>query len=117
MKTTAPKSNSESIIPAVHLEFIQNELENPEATSIAQVEDYHRALFLHHHAVEWEKYRQQARTHEDCLTFLKSQSKSTDAGLSSRTKFVPSAVDGQADTKPSAPWTALDLLMFAVRSL
>src|SRR5262245_59625902 len=87
MKTSAPKSNAESIIPAVHLEFIQNELENPEATSLEQVEDYHRALFLHHHAVEWEKYRQQAKTHEDCLAYLEGQLKSTDAVLGSRTKL------------------------------
>src|SRR5882672_1217848 len=117
MKTTAPKSNAESIIPAVHFEFIQNELENPEVTSIAQVEDYHRALFLHHHAVEWEKYRQQAKTHEDCLTYLEGQLKSTDAVLSSRTKLVPVSVDGQDDTKPTAPWNAWDLLMFACCSL
>jgi len=117
MKTTAPKSNVESIVPAVHLEFIQNELENPEATSLEQVEDYHRAIFLHHHAVEWEKYRQQAKTHEDCVAFLEGQLKSTDAGLGSRTKFVPVAVDGQDDTKPTSPWNAWDLLMFAVCSL
>src|SRR6185436_20960283 len=70
MKTTAPKSNAGSIVPAVHLEFIQNELENPDASSSEQVEQYHRALFLHHHAVEWEKYRQQAKTYEDRLAFL-----------------------------------------------
>ena len=117
MKTTAPKSHAESIIPAVHLEFIQNELENPEATNLEQVEDYHRALFLHHHAVEWEKYRQQARTHEDRLAFLEGQLKSTDAVLSSRTKLVPVAVNGEEDTKPTSPWNAWDLLMFTICSL
>ena len=119
MKTTAPNSNanSTSIVPAVHLEFIQNELENPEATSIEQVEDYHRALFLHHHAVEWEKYRQQARTHEDCLAYLEGQLKSTDSVLSSRSKLVPVAVDGEDDTKPTSPWNAWDLLMFVLCSL
>jgi len=117
MKTIAPKSNVESIIPAVHLEFIQNELENPEVTSLEQVEDYHRALFLHHHAVEWEKYRQQAKTHEDCLAFLEGQLKATDAVLSTRTKLVPVTVDGQDDTRPTSPWNAWDLLMFAVCSL
>jgi len=117
MKSTAPKSNAESIIPAVHLEFIQNELENPEATTLEQVEDYHRALFLHHHAVEWEKYRQQAKTHEDYLAYLEGQLKSTNAILSSRTKLIPVAVDGQDDIKPTAPWNAWDLLMFAICSL
>jgi hypothetical protein len=113
MKTTAPKSNAEGIVPAVHLEFIQNQLENPDAASIEQVEHYHRALFLHHHAVELEKYRQLAKTHEDRITFLEGQLKDTDAGLSTRTKLVPVSVDGQEDIYPTSPWNAWDVLMFA----
>ena len=114
MKTTAPKSNTESIVPAVHLEFIQNQLENPNASGIEQVEHYHRALFLHHHAVEWEKYRQQAKTHEGRIAFLEGQLNITDLGLSARTKLVPVTVDGQEDIKPTSPWNAWDVLMFAV---
>ena len=117
MKTTASKSNAEGIVPAVHLEFIQNQLENPNASGIEQVEHYHRALFLHHHAVEWEKYRQQARTHEDRIVFLEDQLKTTDLGLSARTKLVPVTVDGQEDIKPTCPWNAWDLLMFVVGCL
>jgi hypothetical protein len=114
MKTPAPKSNAESIVPPVHLEFIQNQLENPNATGVEQVEHYHRALFLHHHAVEWEKYRQQAKTHGDRLTFLEGQLNNTDLGLSARTKLVPVTVDGQEDIKPTSPWNGWDVLMFAV---
>jgi len=117
MKTTEPKSNAASIIPAVHLEFIQNGLEDPENTSLEQVEDYHRALFLHHHAVEWEKYRQQAKTHEDRVAFLEGQLKSTDAVLNSRSKLVPVTVNGEEDTKPTSPWNAWDLLMFVICSV
>jgi hypothetical protein len=86
-------------------------------SGIEQVEHYHRALFLHHHAVEWEKYRQQARTHEDLIAFLEDQLKATDLGISSRTKLVPVTVDGQEDTKPTSPWNAWDLLMFVICSL
>src|SRR6266699_5514980 len=114
MKTTTPKSSPESIVPAVHLEFIQNHLQNPTASGLESVEQYHRSLFLHHHAVEWEKYRQQARIHEDRIAFLEDQLKTTDLGLSARTKLVPVTVDGQEDTKPTSPWNAWDLLMFAV---
>src|SRR3989441_4370431 len=83
MKTTTPKSSPESIVPAVHLEFIQNHLQNPTASGLESVEQYHRSLFLHHHAVEWEKYRQQARIHEDRIAFLEDQLKNTDLGLRS----------------------------------
>src|SRR5258707_8854548 len=109
MNATASKSNAESIIPAVHLEFIQNQLENPMASGPEEVEQYHRALFLHHHAVEWEKYRQQARTHEERLIFLESQLKRTDLELSARSKLVPVTVDGVEDTKPNSPWNAWDV--------
>jgi hypothetical protein len=119
MNAMAAKSNAnaDSIIPAVHLEFIQNHLESPTATGPEEVESYHRALFLHHHALEWEKYRQLAKTHEDQLSFLQGQLKNTDLGLSARTRLVPVTVDGEEDTKPTAPWNTWDLLMFAACAL
>jgi hypothetical protein len=114
VSTTA--STSENIVPAVHLEFIQNHLENP-ASGPEEIEQYHRALFLHHHAVEWERHRQTARTHEDRLAFLEGQLKNTDAGLSERKRLVPVTIDGQEDTRPSSPWNAWDAGMFAACSL
>ena len=117
MKTTTPKSSPESIVPAVHLEFIQNHVQNPAASGLQSVEQYHRSLFLHHHAVEWEKYRQQARIHEDRIAFLEDQLKNTDLGLSARTKLVPVTVDGQEDLRPSPPWNTWDVLMFAAGCL
>jgi hypothetical protein len=117
MKTSTQKSSPESIVPAVHLEFIQNHLQNPAASGLGSVEQYHRSLFLHHHAVEWEKYRQQARVHEDRIAFLEDQLKNTDLGLSARTRLVPVTVDGQEDTKPSCPWNSWDFLMFAAGCL
>src|SRR6266498_1639291 len=117
MKTPTPKSSPKSIEPAVHLEFIQNHLQNPTASGPESIEQYHRSLFLHHHAVEWETYRQQARIHEDRIAFLEDQLKNTDLGLSARTRLVPVTVDGQEDTKPSCPWNTWDVLMFAAGCL
>jgi hypothetical protein len=114
MKTAVP--NSEGIVPAVHLEFIQNHLENPDG-SAQEIEQYHRNLFLHHHAVEWEKHRQVARTHEEKLSFLQEHLKRVDAGLAQRTRLVPVTVNGEEDVKPCAPWNAWDLLMFGVSCL
>lgn len=116
MKTSLSKSNGEGIVPAVHLEFIQNQLENPNGSAPEEVEQYHRALFLHHHAVEWEKYRQIAKTHEAQLQFLEGQLRETDLKLGERTKLVPVTVDGQEDLKPTSPWNAWDLLMFVACS-
>src|SRR6266478_4557140 len=112
----APASNGQSIVPAVHLEFIQNHLENP-GSAPEEIEHYHRALFLHQHAVEWEKHRQVAKTHEEKLSFLQAQLKKVDSGIAERNKLVPVTVNGEEDVKPSAPWNAWDLLMFAASSL
>ena len=117
MKNAATKSNADGIIPAVHLEFIQNQLENPNGSGSEEIELYHRALFLHHHAIEWEKHRQVARTHEDKVAFLEGQLKKADLRLNERSKLVPVMVDGQEDTKPSSPWNAWDVIMFVACSL
>ena len=114
MKESA--TNGQSIVPAVHLEFIQNHLENP-GSAPEEIEHYHRALFLHQHAVEWEKHRQVAKTHEENLSFLQEQLKKVDSGIAERNKLVPVTVNGEADVKPSAPWNAWDLLMFAASGL
>ncbi len=117
MSVTTSKSDPGSITPAVHLEFIQNQLENPNGSAPAEIEAYHRALFLHHHAVDWEKCRQQARTHEERLAFLESRLKDTHIRLSERTSLVPVTVDGQEDTYPTAPWNNWDRAMFVACAL
>jgi len=117
MNATTPKSNPEAITPAVHLEFIQNQLENTVSSAPEEIEHYHRALFLHQHAVEWEKFRQRAKTHQDRLGFLEGRLKNTELELSDRTKFVPVTVDGREDTRPSSPWNGWDLAMFVVCSV
>jgi hypothetical protein len=110
MKATLKKE--EAIVPAVHLEFIQNQLENPNATGTQEIEEYHRALFLHHHAVEWEKHRQRAKVCEDKLAFLDEQLRKTDAELAQRNRLVTATGEGQEQNKPALPWNGWDLLMF-----
>src|SRR4029077_15828314 len=96
---TAAKT-SEPITPPVHLEFIQNQLENG-GSSVEEIEKYHRALFLHHHAIEWEKHRQEVKTHEDRLCFLEGQLREARLGMSERPKLVPVTVDGEEDIRPT----------------
>src|ERR1041385_5817717 len=112
MNATATKLNAEGIVPAVHLEFIQNQLENATDSGPQEIEQYHRSLFLHHHAVEWETHRQETKIHEERLSFLEGQLKNTDASLSERKSLVAVTIDGKEDTKPTSPWNAWDMLMF-----
>jgi hypothetical protein len=117
MRTAESKGQGEGgITPPVHLEFIQNQLENPgESTAVVvEIEQYHRALFLHHHAVEWEQARQRERTHAERLAFLEGRLKETELRLSERPGLVPVLVDGREDTTPSPPWNAWEFFMFAI---
>src|SRR5437899_9857701 len=117
MSATALKSNSDNITPAVHLEFIQNQLTNAESSGSQEIEQYHRALFLHHHAIEWETFRQEAKTHEDRLAFLDGRLRETQLNLGERTKLVPVVVDGLEDTQPTSPWNMWDVAMFVAATL
>ncbi len=110
MNTKAPISDS--ISPAVHLEFIQNQLENADDSAAEEIEQYHRALFLHHHSVQWEKHRQEARIYQDRVAFLESRLKETELELHGRKKLVPANLDDQEDTRPTSPWNAWDVAMF-----
>src|SRR5271155_5630225 len=119
MSASSSKAAEVEISPPVHLEFIQNQLDNPDASAVAanEIEHYHRALFLHHHAVEWEQARQKARTHAERLVFLEGRLKETEMRLSERPRLVPAIVDGHEDTAPNCPWNIWELFMFGVCSL
>ena len=110
---SSTSKSTEAIMPAVHLEFIQNQLENGNASS-QEIDEYHRALFLHHHAIDFEKHRQEAKIHEDRLCFLEGRLKEARLGLSERPKLVPVTVDGQEDSQPTSPWNGWDRFMFIV---
>ena len=60
MNALAPKPAAEAG-PAVHLEFIQNQAGLPENDGLEAVDAYHRAVFMHHHARDFERFQQQAR--------------------------------------------------------
>lgn len=103
---------SRPITPAVHLEYIQNQAGLTEAPSAEEVGEYHRAIFLHHHAQEMEQLRHEAVSHEERLGFLHSRWKELQARLRATEKYVPTEHDGQPDLKPAAPWNAWDRAMF-----
>ena len=117
MSASEAKPTAGNITPAVHLEFIQNHVESATAAGPEEIEQYHRALFLHHHALEWEKHRQQAKMHEDRLAFLEGRLRGAELELSQRPQLVPVTVDGQEDSKPTSPWNAWDTAMLVVCSL
>ena len=104
---------SQAIAPAVHLEFIQNQAGLSDGNGLDEIEAYHRALFLHHHASEVERFQQQERLHEARLDHLEARLKDAHARLAGLEKRIPATLDGEPDVKPSAPWNGWDRVMFA----
>lgn len=117
MSRAPNKDTGATITPAVHLEFIQNQTGLPEDAGIKEVEDYHRALFLHHHAQELERFQQQARTHEERLEHLDARLKGTHAKLGGMEQLIPVDLEGEPDIKPTLPWNRWDRAMFVVAAL
>jgi hypothetical protein len=117
MSLLVKKNSPETITPAVHLEFIQNQAGLAESEGTAEIEAYHRALFLHHHAHDLEKYQQQARIHEDRLEHLETRLKDAHGKLGGLEKLIPVNVDGDLDTRPTSPWNFWDRTMFAAAFL
>lgn len=112
MNRLAKTSTAQTITPAVHMEFIQNQADSPEAVGIEEIEAYHRALFLHHHACDLERFQQQGSIHEERLAHLETRLKQAYGKLAGLEKLVPVSIDGRADVKPTMPWNLWDRAMF-----
>jgi hypothetical protein len=112
MRALAKNGQTDSIAPAVHLEFIQNRVTFAEGNALEEIEAYHRAIFLHHHARDLERFQQEVRIHEDQLTRLESTLQETHGRLSGMHKLVPVQVNGEPDIHPTSPWNGWDRAMF-----
>jgi hypothetical protein len=117
MSPLVKKNTAETITPAVHLEFIQNQAGLPEAQGIEEIEAYHRALFLHHHAGDLERFQEQGRIHTGRVAHLEARLKETHARLAGMEKLIPVSLDGEPDIKPTSPWNFWDRAMFAASIL
>lgn len=117
MRAIVPEKEEATIRPSVHLEFIQNQASLPENKGLEEIEAYHRALFLHHHAGELEACAQESRIHEDRLVHIELRLKEIHARLAGLEKVVPVTNNGEPDIKPTAPWNMWDRFMFALAGL
>jgi len=112
MRALAKNWQTESIAPAVHLEFIQNRATFAEGDAVEEVEAYHRALFLHHHARDLERFQQEVRIHEDQLGRFELALQEMNVRLSGVNKLIPAQLNGEPDIQPTSPWNAWDRAMF-----
>lgn len=98
--------------PAVHLEFIQNQASLSEEDGLRAVDEYHRAIFMHHYARDFERFQQQGRIHNDRLVHLEARLSELNARLTGQEKLVAVKHEGELDVHPSAPWNIWDRAMF-----
>ncbi|MBX3734988.1 MAG: hypothetical protein KF791_20625 [Verrucomicrobiae bacterium] len=117
MKLAPPDTGDTAISPPVQLEFIQNQIGQPEAASLEDIEAYHRALFLHQHAHEIEQCTQEEQVHRDRLLHLESRLAAAQARLVAMDPLLPVRMGGEPDVHPSAPWNGWDRTMFAAGAL
>ncbi len=117
MKVTSAMESGGTTVPAVHLEFIRNQTGLSDGAGTKEVEEYHRALFLHHHAADLEQFDQSARTHEQRLVHLEGRLNEAHARLRGVEQLIPVDLDGQPDVKPTLPWNAWDRAMFVVAAM
>jgi hypothetical protein len=99
-------------VSPIHLEFIQNQAELSDGAGLEDVEAFHKAVFLNHHARDLEQFRQQSAVHENRLAHLERRLKDTHARLAHLDKLVPVQLDGKSDVRPTQPWTLWDRVMF-----
>ena len=108
---------TDGIPTGVDLEFIQNQAALPEDSSAQEVESYHRALFLAHHAAELERLEQQAHIHSDRVERLEGRLVDVRGRLDGVETLLPrpGVADGELDAP--TPWTVWDRMMFGLAGL
>jgi len=99
MSQSAKANGAGPIVPAVHLEFIQNQTGLSEDAGIE------------------ERYQQQVRTHEERLQHLEARLADMRGKLTGLDRLIPVNVNGEPDVKPTLPWNLWDRCMFAVAAL
>lgn len=112
MTTMPVTTDDHPVSPPMNLEFIRAAAESDEAAGTQDVTSFHRALFLHQHGRELERFRQQGRIHEDRITSLESRLGAVRAKVNGEEHLVPVMENGLPDTQPTAPWNLWDRAMF-----
>lgn len=112
MNTSPAKADAAPASPPLNLEFIRAMADSNHGTGTEEITSFHRALFLHQHGRELERFRQQCRIHEDRITSLDSRLQAIRAKINGEEHLVPVIENGVPDTQPNSPWNLWDRVMF-----
>jgi len=111
MKT--PSTDHEAgLTTAINLEYVRNVAQAGQESGLEDVAAFHRALFMHEHGRELERFRQQRKTAEDLLADLELRLNDTRERLTGENPHLAVMDEGRPDTQPNAPWSRWDGAMF-----
>ncbi|MBT5926258.1 MAG: hypothetical protein HOH33_06535 [Verrucomicrobia bacterium] len=107
-------TNGQEVDSFIHLEYIQYLADSRNGDGTAEVEAYHRALFMNQYGQELEHLKHKIQTHEERLEYLQPRL----AKLRDQVKDVDSLVPvnhlDKPDVQPSQPWNMWDRFMFGL---
>lgn len=106
------RTDAAPVSPPLNLEFIRAAAEAHQNGGHEEITTFHRALFLHEHGRDLERFRQQCRIHEDRIASLDARLQTVRGKLQAEENLVPVLENGMPDTQPSAPWHLWDRVMF-----
>ena len=114
-----PPSNAQNgtIASAINLEFVRNVAESANGDGLAEVESFHRSLFLHQHGRDLEQFRQQRIMSESRLADLETRLLTARQRLVGEEPLLPVMEGGAPDTRPAAPWNLWDQTMFWIAAV
>ena len=114
-----PPSNAQNgtIASAINLEFVRNVAESANGDGLAEVESFHRSLFLHQHGRDLEQFRQQRIMSESRLADLETRLLTARQRLVGEEPLLPVMEGGAPDTRPTAPWNLWDQTMFWIAAV
>ena len=95
----------------IDLDYISNQAGAPDASSVDEVEAYHRALFLGRTASEFERTRQEAQIHGDRVERLETRLGEVRRQVASVEKLMPRQDSADESGVAVTPWTHWDRVM------
>ncbi len=101
----------------IHMDYIRHLADSQSEAGAAEVEAYHRALYVNQCGPDLEQLRHQVQTHEEKLEYLLPRLKKLRNKIKEVDSLIPVKHKGEEDIQPSQPWNIWDRFMFALAGL
>ena len=111
------KSNDKDMDSFIHIDYIRHLVDSQNGDGTAEVEAYHRALYMNQCGQELEQLKHQIQTHQEKLKYLQPRLKKLRNKIKEVDSLVPVNHQDKPDIEPSQPWNMWDRFMFALAGM